>query len=315
MSAPRLGNPNLGLGVGLRAVHFPYILSNQPQVDWFEIISENFMDSGGRPRYVLEQIAERYPVVMHGVSLSIGSTDPLNVEYLTKLKRLAAAVKPLWISDHLCWTGVLGLNAHDLLPIPLNEETLAHVVERVRTVQDFLERPLVLENPSSYVTFAGSTMSEWEFLTRMAGEADCGLLLDVNNVYVSSINHDFDPVEFVENVPHQRIVQVHLAGHTDCGKYRIDTHDDHVIDPVWELYRLAHRRTGGVSTLLEWDAKIPPFPVVHAEVLKAKEYMSDQLLPPIVNVSAPVTNPAPLIAAIGSTTAPHPLSFVTSEVE
>ena len=315
MSVPRLGNPNLGLGVGLRAVHFPYILSNQPQVDWFEIISENFMDSGGRPRYVLEQIAERYPVVMHGVSLSIGSTDPLNFEYLTKLKRLAAAVKPLWISDHLCWTGVLGLNAHDLLPIPLNEDTLVHVVERVRNVQDFLERPLVLENPSSYVTFSGSTMSEWEFLTRMAAEADCGLLLDVNNVYVSSINHNFDPVEFVENVPHERIVQIHLAGHTDCGKYRIDTHDDHVIDPVWELYRQAHRRTGGVSTLLEWDAKIPPFPVVHAEVLKAKQYMGEQLSPPIVSKPASTKSPAPLVAPVGALTAPHPLSFVTSEVE
>jgi uncharacterized protein (UPF0276 family) len=314
MLAPRLGNPNLGLGVGLRAVHFPYILSNQPQVDWFEIISENFMDSQGRPRYVLEQIAERYPVVMHGVSLSIGSTDPLNFEYLTKLKRLATEVKPLWVSDHLCWTGVLGLNAHDLLPIPLNEETLRHVVERVRTVQDFLERPLVLENPSSYVTFAGSTMSEWEFLTRMAADANCGLLLDVNNVYVSSVNHDFDPIEFVENVPHERIVQVHLAGHTDCGTYRIDTHDDHVIDPVWELYRLAHRRTGGVSTLLEWDAKIPPFPVVHAEVLKAKQYMGEQLSPSIVNGRTAAAPQIPL-TAVGSTTAPHPLSFVTSEVE
>jgi uncharacterized protein len=314
MLAPRLGNPNLGLGVGLRAVHFPYILSNQPQVDWFEIISENFMDSQGRPRYVLEQIAERYPVVMHGVSLSIGSTDPLNFEYLTKLKRLATEVKPLWVSDHLCWTGVLGLNAHDLLPIPLNEETLRHVVERVRTVQGFLERPLVLENPSSYVTFAGSTMSEWEFLTRMAADANCGLLLDVNNVYVSSVNHDFDPIEFVENVPHERIVQVHLAGHTDCGTYRIDTHDDHVIDPVWELYRLAHRRTGGVSTLLEWDAKIPPFPVVHAEVLKAKQYMGEQLSPSIVNGRTAAAPQIPL-TAVGSTTAPHPLSFVTSEVE
>src|SRR5437660_5746493 len=178
MNSARLGHPNLGLGVGLRNIHFRFILDNSPPVDWFEIISENFMDSGGRPRYVLEQIAERYPLVMHGVSLSIGSTDPLNFEYLTKLRGLAAAMKPLWISDHLCWTGVLGLNAHDLLPIPLNEQTLAHVVERVRTVQDFLERPLVLENPSSYVTFAGSTMSEWEFLSRMAAAADCGLLLD-----------------------------------------------------------------------------------------------------------------------------------------
>src|SRR5262245_45266232 len=195
--SPRLGLDQLGLGVGLRTVHFPYLLEHWPEVDWFEVISENFMDSQGRPRYVLDQIAERYPTVMHGVSLSIGSTDPLNFEYLGKLKRLAREIKPRWVSDHLCWTGVMGLNAHDLLPIPLNEESLAHVVERIRVVPDVLERPLVLENTSTYVTFAQSTMSEWEFLTRMAEQADCGLLLDVNNVYVSSVNHDFDPFEYV----------------------------------------------------------------------------------------------------------------------
>src|SRR6516225_4719858 len=174
MTLPRLGYANLGLGVGLRSVHFAHLLKHQPAVDWFEIISENFMDSGGRPRYVLDQLAERYPVVMHGVSLSIGSTDPLNFEYLGKLKKLAGAVKARWLSDHLCWTGVAGLNAHDLLPIPLNEQTLRHVAERVRTVQDFLERPLVLENPSTYVTFTDSRLSEWEFLSRLAEETDCG---------------------------------------------------------------------------------------------------------------------------------------------
>jgi uncharacterized protein (UPF0276 family) len=273
----------------------------------FEIISENFKDSGGRPRYVLEQIAERYPVVMHGVSLSIGSTDPLNFEYLRKLKRLADAVKPRWISDHLCWTGVAGLNAHDLLPIPLNESTLAHVAARVRTVQDFLGRPLVLENPSTYVTFAASTMSEWESLTRLAEETDCGLLLDVNNVYVSSVNHDFDPAEYIRNVPHARVVQFHLAGHTDCGTRRIDTHDDHVIDPVWELYRLAHRLTGGTSTLLEWDARIPPFPVVHAEVLKARRYMGAER-------AEGATGPQPAPAQAETATVPHPLSFIIPEV-
>jgi uncharacterized protein len=271
----RLGHANLGLGVGLRSVHFPYILEHEPDVDWFEVISENFMDSAGRARYVLDQIAERYPTVMHGVSLSIGSTDPLDFEYLRKLRRLADEIKPRWVSDHLCWTGVLGLNAHDLLPLPMNEETLRHVIARVGIVQDFLERPLVLENPSTYVTFAGSTLSEWEFLSRLAEETDCGLLLDVNNVYVSSVNHDFDPREYIENVPHERVVQFHLAGHTDCRTHIIDTHDDHVIDPVWELYRLAHQRTGGASTLLEWDAKIPEFPVVHAEVLKSRQYMDD----------------------------------------
>ena len=225
---------------------------------------------------MLNQIAERYRVVMHGVSLSIGSTDPLNFDYLRKLKRLAGEVRACWISDHLCWTGVAGRNTHDLLPIPFNEDSLRHVVERIRTVQDFLEQPLVLENPSSYVTFAASTMTEWEFLGRMADEADCGLLLDVNNVYVSSRNHDFDPTEYLRSLPHGRVVQVHLAGHTNMGTHCIDTHDGPVIDPVWELYRLAHSLTGGASTLLEWDAKIPPFPEVHAEVLKAKQFMQEQ---------------------------------------
>jgi uncharacterized protein (UPF0276 family) len=270
----RLGHPNLGLGVGLRSVHFPHILEHEPEVDWFEVISEN---SAGRARYVLDLIAERYPTVMHGVSLSIGSTDPLDFDYLARLRRLADEIKPHWVSDHLCWTGVLGLNAHDLLPLPLNEETLRHVISRVGIVQDYLERPLVLENPSTYVTFAGSTLTEWEFLTKLAEETGCGLLVDVNNVYVSSVNHDFDPREYIENLPHERVVQFHLAGHTDCRTHIIDTHDDHVIDPVWELYRLAHQRTGGASTLLEWDAKIPEFPVVHAEVLKARQYMDEQL--------------------------------------
>ena len=272
----RWGLPQLGFGVGLRTAHFSHILREWPAADWFEIISENFIDSQGRARYVLEQIAERYHVVMHGVSLSIGSTDPLDFEYLTKLRSLANRVGARWISDHLCWTGVAGRNTHDLLPVPLNEETLAHVAARIRTVQDFLERPLVLENPSSYVTFTDSTMPEWEFLSRMAEEADCGLLLDVNNVYVSSVNHDFDPVQYVESVPHERIVQCHLAGHTNCGTHCIDTHDGHVIDAVWELYARAHRLTGGVSTLLEWDAKIPEFDVVHQEVLKAREWIGVQ---------------------------------------
>lgn len=273
----RLGYANLGLGVGLRTVHFDHILRHQPQVDWFEVISENFMDSNGRPRHVLEQIAERYPIVMHGVSLSIGSTQPLNFDYLQKLKNLARDVRALWISDHICWTGVAGINTHDLLPLPYNEESLAHVVERIGIVQDFLERPLILENPSSYVTFTDSTMSEAEFVARMAQEADCGLLLDVNNVFVSATNHDFDPVEYLRSMPFERIVQMHLAGHTNCGTHLIDTHDGPVIDPVWELFRNAHGSTGGVATLLEWDARIPEFQIVHAEVLKAKQVLASSL--------------------------------------
>lgn len=312
---PRLGYANLGLGVGLRTVHFSHILEQQPAVDWFEIISENFMDSQGRPRAVLEQIAERYPIVMHGVSLSIGSTDPLDRDYLAKLKRLADAVGARWVSDHVCWTGVAGKNAHDLLPIPLNEETLRHVVARIRTVQEILERPLVLENPSSYITFANSTMPEWEFIGRMADEADCGLLLDVNNVYVSSVNHDFDPVEYIRSVPHRRVVQCHLAGHTNCLTHLIDTHDGAVIDPVWELYRLAHQLTGGVSTLLEWDAKIPPFPVVHAEVLKARDHMASELGPHVAATEAAPRRPEPDGSRPAHGTVPHPAAFVAAEAE
>jgi len=304
----------VGLGVGLRSVHFPYILEHNPPVDWFEIISENYMDSQGRPRYVLEQIAERYPIVMHGVSLSIGSADPLDFEYLRKLKALARDVKPLWVSDHVCWTGVAGRNTHDLLPIPFNERTLKHVVDRIRMVQDTLERPIVMENPSSYVTFADSTMSEWQFMARVAEEADCGLLLDVNNVYVTSFNHDIDPVEFIRALPHDRIVQFHLAGHSNYRTHLIDTHDDHVIDPVWQLYRLAHELTGGVSTLLEWDARIPPFPVLHAEVLKARDFKKSCAEPvasvPAAEIDAPRVDPRRDDAAW----VPHPLHHVVAEV-
>jgi uncharacterized protein len=304
----RLGLPNLGLGVGLRSVHFTHILENWPEVDWFEVISENFIDSGGRPRYVLDQVAERYPVVMHGVSLSIGSTDPLDFDYLARLKRLADAIHPRWISDHVCWTGVLDRNTHDLLPLPFNDETLAHVVGRIRTVQEFLERRIVLENPSSYVTFADSTMSEWEFITRMAEEADCGLLLDVNNVYVSSFNHDFSAEEYVRSVPHERIVQFHLAGHTNLGTHCIDSHDGHVVDAVWQLYRLASDLTDGVSTLLEWDARIPSFDEVHAEVLRARQFMAAEVLwAEHETASRPV-------AAVDDEAIPHPAHRVSPEV-
>ncbi len=306
---PRLGYDHLGLGVGLRSVHYRHILEHNPDVDWFEIISENYMDSRGRPRYVLDQIAERYPIVMHGVSLSIGSTDPLNFEYLAKLKSLAQATHALWVSDHLCWTGVASRNTHDLLPLPLNEETLRHVVARIKIVQDFLGRPLVVENPSTYLTFADSTMNEWEFLARMAEDADCGLLLDVNNVYVSSVNHGFDPAEYLDAVPHQRVVQFHLAGHTNMGAYCIDTHDGRVIDQVWELYRRASQLTGGASTLLEWDARIPSFEEVHNEVLKAKQLLSVGSLPatpPPAEIASPEHRAA---------TAPHPLHYARPEVE
>jgi hypothetical protein len=264
--------PDLGLGLGLRTVHYNHILEHWPAVDWFEILSENYMDTEGRPLYVLDQIAERYPIVMHGVSMSIGSTDPIDFEYLGKLKELAERTAAVWLGDHVCWTGVAGRNGHDLYPIPYNEKTLAFLVERIRIVQDFLERPLILENASTYLTFANSTMPEQEFLCRMAQEADCALLLDVNNVYVSCRNHDLDPQSFLEGIPYDRVVQIHLAGHTDNGTHCIDTHDSRVIDQVWELYREVEHRTGGRATLLEWDASIPPFEELHAELLKAKQF-------------------------------------------
>lgn len=269
----RFGFPDLGIGVGLRTVHYGHVLEHRPAVDWFEIISENFLDSRGRPAWVLDQVAERYPVVMHGVSLSIGSTDALDRGYLGKLKQLARRIRAPWISDHLCWTGVAGRNLHDLLPLPYTEECLRHVVRRVRAVQDFLERPLALENPSSYVEFAATTMPEWEFLARLAEEADCALLLDVNNVYVSAFNHGFDPLEYVAAIPHERVVQYHLAGHTNHGTHILDTHNGRVIDEVWRVFEASLRLSGGRSTLLEWDEDIPAFEEVHAEALRARAWI------------------------------------------
>jgi len=270
-SKHRFDEPNLGFGVGLRTVHFGHVLEKKPKVDWFEIVSENFMDTGGRPMWVLDQVAERYPIVMHGVSMSIGTADPVDRNYLRKLKELAKRVNARWISDHLCWCGVAGRNMHDLLPLPYSEDCLAHCIRRVKDVQEILERPLVLENPSSYVEFRSSSMTEWEFLARLAEEADCGLLLDVNNVYVSSFNHSFDPLEYIEGIPAERVAYYHLAGHTNRGTHIIDTHSDHAIEEVWKLYERACELSGGRSTLYEWDEDIPAFPVVHAEVLKAKK--------------------------------------------
>ena len=274
----RLGLPNLGLGVGLRNQHFSYLMRNDPQVDWFEIISENFMDNFGYARHVLERLAAIRPIVMHGVSLSVGSTDPLNWDYLKELKTLAEFVQPKWISDHLCWTGVANVNTHDLLPLPLTEESLSHVAERVGQIQDFLQRPLILENPSTYLEFKESTMTEWEFLSELMSKTVCGLLLDVNNVYVSSYNHGFDPEHYIRNVPHSSVVQLHIAGPTDCGRYLVDTHDQPVPAIVWRLYKLAQELTGGVSTLLEWDANIPDFPDLVLELKKA-EAVIDGIIP------------------------------------
>lgn len=270
---PRLGLPDPGDGVGLREEHYPHLMRTPPAawgVDWFEIISENYLDNEGYGMHVLEHVAAHRPIVMHGVSLSIGSTAPLDLAYLAKLRALAARVAPLWISDHLCWTGVGGRNSHDLLPMPLTEESLAHTAARVRAVQDFLGRPIVLENPSTYLAFRSSHMPEWEFIGRLAEDTGCGLLLDVNNVHVSGVNQFFDPLAYIDAIPANHVVQIHLAGPSDHGTHLIDTHDHPVPDAVWPLYARAWERCGPVATLLEWDANIPPFDDLLAELAKAK---------------------------------------------
>ncbi len=266
--------PDLGVGLGLRTVHYRSILEHSPPVGWFEIISENYMHTAGKPLYYLDRIAEQYPLVMHGVSMSIGGTDPLDRDYLGELKKLRDRVQARWVSDHLCWTGVAGKNTHDLLPMPYTEESLAHVVQRVREVQDFLDGPIALENPSTYVEFRASTMTEWEFLGRLAKEADCGILLDVNNVFVSSFNHGFDPNDYLAGIPWDRVVQFHVAGHTNNGTHAVDTHIGPVIDDVWRLLGKA-RAQAKSSILLEWDAEIPTFEETWAEALRAREFVAD----------------------------------------
>jgi uncharacterized protein len=267
----RLGLPDLGIGVGLRVPHYEHIFEKQPRVDWFEIISENFMVPGGRPIANLERALGDYRLVQHGVSMSLGSASPLDWDHLEKLKALLDKVRSPWVSDHLCWTGSDCLNLHDLFPLPYTEEVVKYVAERARIVQDFLEVRFAIENVSSYMTYTASKMTEWEFVSAIAEEADVGILLDVNNIYVSSQNHGFDPFAFVDGIPAERVVQIHLAGHTRFEKYLLDTHSGRVIDEVWALYHRTIQRCGSVSTLVEWDDDIPPFEELMAEAEKARQ--------------------------------------------
>ena len=266
-----------GFGLGLRPVHYPDFLNEPQAVDWLEIISENYMIPGGKPLAMLDAILERYPVAMHGVSLSIGSTDGLDAHYLAELKALANRVQPMWMSDHLCWTGVQGRNSHDLLPLPYSEEALRLVVQHVNQVQDTLGRRILLENVSSYLNYRSSEMSEWEFLRQVAEQADCLLLLDVNNIYVSGINHGFDPIEFLNHLPVERVQQIHLAGHSDHGDYIVDTHDHPVAEPVWDLYRYTCKRFGDVATMIERDDDIPELSVLIAELDRARAIAAETL--------------------------------------
>ena len=277
--------PFLGFGLGLRPEHYLEVLESRPAVDWFEIISENYLVDGGKPLHYLDRIREHYPMVMHGVSLSIGGSDPLDAEYLAGLKRLAGRVEPAWISDHLCWTGIGGRNLHDLLPLPYTEEAVAHVAERVARVQDCLDRQILLENVSSYVTYTDSRVSEWEFLSAVAERADCWILLDVNNVYVSAHNHGFDPLAYLDGVPSERVRQIHLAGHSHNGSLIIDTHDHPVPNPVWDLYVEAIARLGPVSTMIERDDDIPPLEVLLEELAQARSLAESVGEPSLSRVS------------------------------
>ena len=269
--------PFLGFGLGLRPEHYETVVDENPAVDWFEIITENYLVPGGKPLYYLDKIRERYPMVMHGVSMSIGSTDPLDWTYLQNVKNLSQRVKPKWISDHLCWTGIQNKNMHDLLPIPYTKEAIHHIVERIQQIQDFLGQRILLENVSSYVTYKDSAMTEWDFLREISCRADCLILLDVNNIYVSAINHEFDPLDYIKAMPRDRVYQIHLAGHSDKGDYRIDTHDADIIDPVWDLYKETLNHLGPVSTMIERDDNIPPLAELltelnHARVLASQVF-------------------------------------------
>jgi len=273
MGAAHAGPLAHAVGVGLRVVHLPHIFTHWPAVDFFEIVSENFMVDGGLPRENLERICARYPVVQHGVSLSIASAEPLDFDYLRRLKALCDRTDTPWFSDHLCWSQSGGAHLHDLLPTPYTPQIASFIAEKARIVQDFIGRPLALENLSSYVSFADSTMTEWDFYRAVVEQAGVGMMLDLNNVYVSSVNHHFDPMDYLAAVPWERVMQIHLAGPSEQPDGSLlDTHDSPVRDPVWALYRHACRQRPGIPTLLEWDASIPPFPEVHAQALLAREH-------------------------------------------
>ena len=262
---------DLGHGIGLRPAHYSNWLAEKPRVDWVEVISENHLARGGRPNAVLEKVRAEVPVVLHGVSLAVGSVDPLDERHLKALSALVQRIEPAYVSDHLCWGRHDGRYAHELLPLPYTDEALQLVTERVRRVQDVLQRQILLENVSSYVAYRESTMTEWAFLSRVADGADCGILLDVNNIYVSSRNHGFDALAYLDGVPAARVAQFHLAGHSDKGRYLLDTHDVEVPDSVWALYREELQRFGRVPALVEWDEHVPPLDEVIAQSLLARD--------------------------------------------
>jgi uncharacterized protein (UPF0276 family) len=269
--------PYLGFGLGLRPDHYDVILAERPKLDWLEIITENYLVPGGKPLYYLDQIRGHYPMVMHGVSLSVGSSDPVDLNYLKQVKELIQRVEPAWVSDHICWTGVDGVNLHDLLPLPYTEAVIQHVVNHISQVQEYLGRRILIENVSSYLTYAQSEMTEWEFLAAIAKQADCYILLDINNIYVSSYNHEFNPHDYLNGIPKDRVAQIHLAGHSNEGDYIIDTHDAPVIQPVWDLYADTLKHFGPISTMVERDDNIPALSELLLEVDHARRIAAEVL--------------------------------------
>jgi uncharacterized protein len=273
--------PYLGFGLGLRSEHYENVLTERPPLDWLEILTENYLVEGGKPLYYLDRIREHYPMVMHGVSMSLGSSDGIDLNYLQRVKELAARVEPVWISDHLCWTGMNGVNTHDLLPLPYTQEAITQVVNHIQQVQEFLGRPILIENLSSYLTYEQSEMSEWEFLSAIVKAAGCYILLDVNNIYVSAYNHHFNALDYLRGIPKERVVQIHLAGHANHGDYIIDTHDSTIIQPVWDLYAQTIKHLGAVSTMIERDENIPELKELLVEVEHART-IARQVIPELV---------------------------------
>lgn len=263
--------PSLGFGLGLRKEHYNSILESSPEVDWFEVLTENYLVPGGKPLYFLDQICERYPVVMHGVSMSLGSHDPLNMKYMKQVKELVERTNARWVSDHMCFTGVDGVNAHDLLPLPFTEEAVKHMAKKISQAQDFLGRQILVENASTYITYKQSDMTEWDFTMAVAEESDSLILLDINNIYVSAVNHGFDPLEYLDGISVDRVQQHHLAGHSQYEGYIIDTHDNDIVQGVWDLYAEAVKRYGDVSTMIERDDNIPELPELLSELQAARD--------------------------------------------
>jgi len=269
--------PIQGAGVGLRSCHYSYILQHRPPIPWFEALSDNYMVDGGPALHYLDVVREHYPMVLHGVGLSLGSTDPLSQEYLNKLRTLVHRVNPSWVSDHLCWISVKGHYFHDLLPLPYTKEVIQHVADRIRQVQDCLGLPILIENVSSYFEYNKNEMTEWEFVNTVAEKADCFILLDINNIYVSAMNHHFDPQTYVRSIDCERVKQFHLAGFSDKRRFLFDSHGEMIHQPVWDLYQVALRRFGPIPTLIEWDENIPKFPILQAEAEKAQSIMNEMM--------------------------------------